>query len=131
MVPSFEHLYTTSQNEKAALFAETLDQAIGDFLEAGKSPSRKVGELDTRGSHFYLALYWARALAGQEKDKDLQAKFTEVARVLEEKEAVIVAEMIDCQGPPVDLGGYYMPDFEKASGAMRPSETFNRIVDSL
>ncbi|MCF8056767.1 MAG: NADP-dependent isocitrate dehydrogenase [Desulfocapsa sp.] len=131
MVPSFEHLYATYKNEKAALLAETLDQAIGAFLEAGKSPSRKVNELDTRGSHFYLAFYWARTLAAQTKDTDLQAKFIEIAKELGEKESVIVAEMIQCQGQPVDLGGYYMPEFEKASGAMRPSATFNQIVDGL
>ena len=131
MVPSFEHLAATYENGKAALFAETLDQAIGDFLETGKSPSRKVGEIDTRGSHFYLALCWARVLAAQTKDTDLQAKFTEVAKVLGDNEAAIVAEMIDCQGQTVDLGGYFMPDFEKVSSAMRPSATFNTIIDGL
>jgi isocitrate dehydrogenase len=131
MVPSFEHLYATYNNDKAALFAETLDQAIGAFLEAGKSPSRKVGELDTRGSHFYMALCWARALAAQTKDTDLQARFTEVARELGDNEAVIVAEMISCQGGGVDLGGYYMPEFDMVSSAMRPSATFNKIIDGL
>jgi len=131
MVPSFEHLYATYKNDRAALFAETLDRAIGAFLAAGKSPSRKVGELDTRGSHFYLALCWARELAAQTKDVDLQGKFTEVAKVLGDKEAVIVAEMIECQGQAVDLGGYYMPEFTMVSGAMRPSAAFNKIIDDL
>ncbi len=131
MVPSFEHLYATYKNDKAALFAETLDRAIGAFLDTGKSPSRKVGELDTRGSHFYLALCWARELAAQTKDADLQEKFTEVAKALGDNEAVIVAEMIECQGQAVDLGGYYMPEFTTVSGAMRPSATFNKIIDDL
>ncbi|HIP82489.1 MAG TPA: NADP-dependent isocitrate dehydrogenase, partial [Desulfocapsa sulfexigens] len=131
MVPSFEHINATYNNEKAALFAETLDQAIGDFLASEKSPSRKVGELDTRGSHFYLALSWARALAAQTKDTDLQARFTKVAQELGDNEKVIVDEMISCQGEAVDIGGYFMPDFSKVSGAMRPSVTFNTIIDKL
>ncbi len=131
MVPSFEHIAATYGNEKAALFAETLDQAIGDFLEYEKSPSRKVGELDTRGSHFYLALSWARVLASQEKDTALQSKFSDLAAALGEKEAVIVEEMLSCQGQPVDLGGYFMPAFEKISAAMRPSATFNAIIDGM
>ncbi|MCK5069167.1 MAG: NADP-dependent isocitrate dehydrogenase, partial [Desulfocapsa sp.] len=131
MVPSFEHLYATYKNEKAAIFAETLDQAIGDFLENEKSPSRKVGEIDTRGSHFYLALSWAKALAAQTKDSELKANFTEVAKVLGENEEQIVKEMIDCQGETVDIGGYFMPEFTKVSAAMRPSATFNSIIDKL
>ncbi len=131
MVPSFEHLHATYKNEKAAIFAETLDQAIGDFLENEKSPSRKVGELDTRGSHFYLALSWARALAGQSKDAELQKKFAEVAQTLGDNEAQIVKEMTDCQGQAVDIGGYFMPEFAKVSAAMRPSATFNSIIDKL
>ncbi len=131
MVPSFEHIFATYKNDKAALFAETLDQAIGAFLELEKSPSRKVNELDTRGSHFYLALSWARALAEQTKDADLQKKFSAVAQELTENESAIVAEMIDCQGQPVDLGGYYMPEFAKVSAAMRPSTIFNTIIDRL
>jgi isocitrate dehydrogenase len=131
MVPSFEHVYATYRNEKAALFAETLDQAIGDFLESKKSPSRKVGELDTRGSHFYLALNWAKALASQTKDTDLQSKFIQVAKELTENEKSIVEEMIRCQGEAVDLGGYFLPDFSKASSSMRPSAIFNSIIDKL
>ncbi|MDA3833343.1 MAG: NADP-dependent isocitrate dehydrogenase, partial [Spirochaetales bacterium] len=131
MVPSFEHIYATYQNDKAALFAETLDQAIGAFLEMEKSPSRKVNELDTRGSHFYLGLCWARSLAAQTKDAELQAKFTTVAKALGDNEAVIVDEMLSCQGKPVDLGGYFMPDAGKLSSAMRPSATLNKIIDGL
>jgi isocitrate dehydrogenase len=131
MVPSFEHIYATYHNEKATLFAETLDQAIGDFLAMEKSPSRKVNELDTRGSHFYLSLCWARALASQTKDGELATKFTAVARDLTDNEAVIVEELLTCQGKPVDIGGYFMPEPVKLSGAMRPSATFNKIIDGL
>ena len=131
MVPSFEHISATYNNEKAALFAKTLDQAIGDFLENEKSPSRKVGELDTRGSHFYLALSWARALAAQTKDSDLQTTFIQIAQELGDNERVIVNEMISCQGEAVDLGGYFMPDSTMATAAMRPSVTFNSIIDKL
>jgi isocitrate dehydrogenase len=131
MVPSFEHMAETHKNEKAALFAKTLDQAIGDFLELEKSPSRKVGELDTRGSHFYLSLCWAKALANQEKDTDLQSRFAAVAAALGENEAIIVEEMITCQGRPVDLGGYFMPEQAKITAAMRPSNTFNTIIDDM
>ncbi|MBU0909930.1 MAG: NADP-dependent isocitrate dehydrogenase, partial [Proteobacteria bacterium] len=131
LVPSFEHVYSTCKNDKAALFAETLDQAIGKFLENQKSPSRKVGELDTRGSHFYLALYWAQSLAGQGKDKEVQERFTKVAKELGDNETKIVAEMNSAQGSPADIGGYYRPDAEKTNAAMRPSATFNSIIDAL
>ena len=131
LVPSFEHIYATYQNEKAALFAETLDQAIGAFLELEKSPSRKVNEIDTRGSHFYLALSWSKVLASQTKDTALQKKFIKVAKELSENESAIMDEMISCQGQPVDLGGYYMPEFAKISAAMRPSLILNGIVDQL
>ena len=131
MVPSFEHMAATYNNEKAALFAETLDAAIGEFLELEKSPSRKTGELDTRGSHFYLALCWAKTLARQEKDSELQKRFAGLVIALEENEDVIVEEMIACQGQPVDLGGYYMPELKKITAAMRPSATFNQIIDAL
>ncbi len=131
MVPSFEHIAATYKNEKAALFAKTLDQAIGDFLESEKSPSRKVGEIDTRGSHFYLALSWAKVLAAQVEDTELQEKFSKIAQVLGENESVIAEELISCQGQPVDLGGYFMPEFEKISSAMRPSATFNKIIDGI
>ncbi|OKY76139.1 MAG: isocitrate dehydrogenase (NADP(+)) [Desulfobulbaceae bacterium DB1] len=131
LVPSFEHIYSTCKNEKARLFAETLDQAIGTFLENEKSPSRKVGQLDTRGSHFYLALYWAQSLAAQNKDKDVQARFTRVAQELRDNEEKIIAELNSAQGRPADIGGYYRPDAEKTFRAMRPSATFNNIVDTI
>ena len=128
---SFEHLGNTFDNEKAKVLAETVDQAVGLYLEKGKSPSRKVNELDNRGSHFYFAMYWARALADQDKDQELKAKFTNVAEELESKEQVIIDELNGAQGSPVELGGYFMPDDEKASKAMRPSATLNAIIDTL
>jgi isocitrate dehydrogenase len=131
LVPSFEHLHATHGNEKARVFAETLDQAIGTFLENGKSPSRKAGELDTRGTHFYLALYWAQALAGQSGDQELQERFAPVARELAAREATIMGELNGAQGQPVDIGGYFRPDRDKTTRAMRPSATFNAIVDAM
>jgi len=131
LVPSFEYIQNTFHNNKAGLFATTLDQAIGTFLENEKSPSRKVGELDTRGSHFYLALFWAHALAEQNQDSELQTRFAKVARELTENEAKIVAELNAAQGHAVDIGGYYRPDMAKANQAMRPSATFNAIVDAV
>ncbi|MDH3346485.1 MAG: NADP-dependent isocitrate dehydrogenase [Desulfobulbaceae bacterium] len=131
LVPSFEHIYATFKNEKADLFAKTLDQAIGTFLENKKSPSRKVNELDTRGSHFYLTLYWAEALAAQGADKELQARFTGVAKDLAANEAKIVDELKGAQGAAADIGGYFQPDTTKALQAMRPSATFNGIVDAI
>ncbi len=131
LVPSFEQIHGTFKNEKALLLAETLDQAIGLFLENGKSPSRKVGELDTRGSHFYLALYWAQSLAAQGKDQEVAARFAPVAKAFAENEATIVTELNRAQGKPVDIGGYYRPDFAKTARAMRPSATMNRIIDAL
>ncbi len=113
------------------MLAETLDEANGKFLDNNKSPARKVGEIDNRGSHFYLALYWAQALAAQTKDKDLQARFTPLAKTLTENEAKINAELIAAQGKPVDMGGYYRPDFEKTSKAMRPSATLNAALAAL
>jgi isocitrate dehydrogenase len=113
------------------VFAETLHQANTKFLDRDKSPSRKVGELDTRGSHFYLALYWAEALAAQTQDTELQARFSKVAKQLSENEAKIVAELNAAQGKPVEIGGYYRPNPELASKAMRPSPTFNAIVDAI
>ena len=103
----------------------------GKFLNSNKSPSRKVGELDTRGSHFYLALYWAEALAGQSEDTELQARFSPVAKQLGDKEAAIMAELNAVQGRAVDIGGYYHPDEGMTDKAMRPSNTLNAIVDSV
>jgi isocitrate dehydrogenase len=131
LVPSFEHIYNTFNNKKALIFAQTLDRAIGRFLENEKSPSRKVHELDTRGSHFYLALYWAQTLAEQESDRELQACFAEVAGQLGENEEKIIGELNGSQGQPVDIGGYYRPNQVKTSEAMRPSRTFNAIIDGI
>ncbi|HEU0282966.1 MAG TPA: NADP-dependent isocitrate dehydrogenase [Gallionella sp.] len=128
---SLEHLAQTMKNQKAQVLADTLDQANGKILDNDRSPARKVGELDNRGSHFYLALYWAQALAAQAKDKDLQARFAPLAKALTENEAKINAELIAAQGKPVDMGGYYQPDFAKTSAAMRPSATFNAALAAL
>lgn len=131
IVPAFEHVYTTHKNEKAKLFAATLDTAIGQFLENRKSPSRKVNELDNRGSHFYLALYWADALAAQSEDAEIQAKFAPISKALNESEAKIIEELNQAQGKAVDIGGYYRSDEAKTSAAMRPSTTFNSILENL
>jgi isocitrate dehydrogenase len=128
---SLEFIGATKGNEKAKVLAETLDTAIGKFLDNNKSPARKVGQIDNRGSHFYLALYWAEALAAQTKDKDLQAKFAKVAKQLGENAAKIDAELIAAQGKPQDLGGYYQPDDAKTTKAMRPSATLNAIIDAI
>jgi len=131
LVPSFEHVHATFGNAKAKVFAKTLDEAIGLFLENEKSPSRKVGELDTRGSHFYLALYWAQRLAAQGEDRELRERFAPVAERLAAAESAIVGEMNAAQGAPVSMGGYYRPDRAKTAAAMRPSATFNAIIDAL
>jgi isocitrate dehydrogenase len=128
---SLEHIGATTGNAKAKVLSETLDVAIGKFLDNNKSPARKVGQIDNRGSHFYLALYWAEALAAQDKDAELRARFTKVAKQLAENETKIAAELIAAQGKPVDLGGYYQPDPVKTSKAMRPSATLNAIVESI
>jgi isocitrate dehydrogenase len=128
---SLEHLAQVFKNPKAQVLADTLDQANGKILDNDKSPARKVGEIDNRGSHFYLAMYWAQALAAQTKDKELQAKFAPLAKTLTENEAKINAELIAAQGKPVDMGGYYHPDFAKTSAAMRPSATFNAALASI
>ncbi len=131
LAASLEHVGSASGNERAALLAETLDQAIGTFLENNRSPARKVGEIDNRGSHYYLALYWADALAAQSKDAAMKARFAPVAKRLRENEAKINAELLAAQGKPVDMGGYYDPDPVKTERAMRPSPTLNAIVDAL
>jgi isocitrate dehydrogenase len=128
---ALEHLARVFKNQKAQVLAETLDQATGQILNNNKSPARKLGELDNRGSHFYLALYWAQALAAQTKDKELQARFAPLAKALTENEAKINSELTGAQGKPADAGGYYRPDPEKASKAMRPSATLNKALDSL
>lgn len=132
LAASFEHLAITQKHGAARVLADTLDQANGRFLENDKSPARKVGAgIDNRGSHFYLALYWAEALAAQNGDAKLKAAFTPVAAALAAAEKQIVSELIAVQGKPVDIGGYYRPDDAKASTALRPSATFNRILGQL
>ncbi|MGX0886136.1 isocitrate dehydrogenase [Kocuria rhizophila] len=131
LAASFEHLATRFDNPKAQVLADTLDRATGTFLNENKSPSRKVNELDNRGSHFYLAMYWAEELARQTEDAELAQAFREVASELRANEETINAELLGVQGSPADLGGYYWPKPELVSGVMRPSATLNRIVDSL
>ncbi len=131
LVPSLELVSKNFDNEKAAVLAETLDVAIGKFLENQKLPSRKVNEIDNRGSSFYLAMYWARALATQDKNPELKKRFTDVAKQLEENEDKINEELLAAQGQPVDIGGYFRPDSEKAAKEMRPSKTLNAIIESV
>ena len=128
---SLEHLAQKFSNAKAQVLADTLDQANGKILDNNRSPARKVGEIDNRGSHFYLALYWAQALAAQDKDKEIKARFAPLAKSLADNEAMINAELIAAQGKPVEMGGYYHPDFDKTSKAMRPSETFNAALRAI
>ena len=128
---SFEHLANTSDNARAQILADTLDAATGTFLLENKSPKRKVGELDNRGSHFYLAKYWAEELAAQTKDAELAAAFTAVSEALGGNEEAIVAELAAVQGTPVDLGGYYRPVEEKVADIMRPSQTLNTALELL
>lgn len=128
---SFEHLAQTTNNEKAQILADTLDEATGKFLENDKSPSRKAGELDNRGSHFYLATYWAEALANQAKDTDLKALFAPIAEEMKANEGKIIDELNSVQGQPVDIKGYYHPNEMLTSSAMRPSVTLNTILDKL
>ncbi|MGI9411732.1 MAG: NADP-dependent isocitrate dehydrogenase, partial [Hyphomicrobiaceae bacterium] len=125
---SFEHLAEVRGNKKAAVLANTVDAATEKLLDENKSPRRKVGELDNRGSHYYLALYWAEALAKQDEDAELKAHFAPMANVLRENEAKIMEELAGAQGSPVDLGGYYKPDPAKVAAAMRPSPTLNAII---
>lgn len=131
LVPSLELFAEKTGNPKAKIFAETLDQAVGKYLENARYPSRKVNEIDNRGSSFYISLYWAEALAAQDNDLVLKNKFTEIAGQLNANEEIITKELLEAQGSPVDIGGYYMPDDAKAYNEMRPSKTLNRIIDSL
>jgi isocitrate dehydrogenase len=131
LAPSFEHVAETFGNAKAKVLAETLDAATGKFLENDKSPGRKLGSIDNRGSHFYLAMYWAQALASQTQDTELKALFTPIAAELTANEQKIVAELAAVQGKPTDVGGYYLPDDAKADAVLRPSETFNAILAKL
>lgn len=131
LVPAVELISKTTKNETVALLGTTLDQAIGTYLENARYPSRKVNEIDNRGSTFYLALYWAQALAAQNQDSTLKARFTDIANQLLENETVIVNELLAAQGAPVDIGGYYHPDSTLAETVMRPSTTLNAIVDGM
>ncbi|MFB0980185.1 MAG: NADP-dependent isocitrate dehydrogenase [Alteromonadaceae bacterium] len=131
LAASLEHVSVNTKNNKAQVLADTLDSATGKFLDKNKSPSRRVGELDNRGSHFYLAMYWAQALAAQTSDEELKASFTAIAQALTKQEEKIVAELNAAQGPSMNINGYYYADVELASKAMRPSETFNTILSSL
>jgi len=131
LVPSLELIAANTNNDKAALFAKTLDQAIATYLENARSPSRKVNEIDNRGSTFYLALYWAQALADQEEDGALKERFAKVAGELAAKENEINEELLAAQGKPVDLGGYFVPDPALAEKQMRPSPALNRIIDGM
>ena len=128
---SLEHLSETFHNPKAKVLADTLDAATAKFLENDKSPARRIGQIDNRGSHFYLAMYWAEALAEQTDDDVLQATFAPVAEALQAGEETINNELLAVQGSPVDIGGYYKPDFELASRAMRPSQTLNAIIGEI
>jgi len=128
---SLEHLSKKYDNKRALTLSKALDEATTKFLLNNKSPSRKVGELDNRGSHFYLTLYWAEALANQSDDQDLKERFTSVSKEMLEKESVIVDELNGVQGKAMDIGGYFKPDPKLASQAMRPSETLNKILDSI
>jgi isocitrate dehydrogenase len=131
LAASLEHLAKVGNNQVAKILADTLDQANAKFLESNKSPARKVGEIDNRGSHFYLALYWAEALAAQTADKKISEKFAKIAKDLGDNAAKINQELLAAQGKPQDVGGYYHPDDAKASKAMRPSATLNRIIDAI
>jgi isocitrate dehydrogenase len=131
LAASFEHLAETTGSKQAQVLADTLDAATAKFLEENKSPGRKLGTLDNRGSHFYLALYWAQALAAQNDDPELKTIFTPVAAELAANEDKIVAELAAVQGRPINIGGYYHPDDAQASAAMRPSATFNRILAAV
>jgi isocitrate dehydrogenase len=131
LAASFEHLAITQKHARAKVLADTLDAANGKFLENDKSPGRKLGTIDNRGSHFYLCLYWAQALAAQDADPELKRVFTPVAEQLAAQEQTIVGELLAVQGRPADVGGYYQPDDAKASAALRPSATFNRILAAL
>jgi isocitrate dehydrogenase len=131
LAASLEHLAKVGNNQVAKILADTLDQANAKFLESNKSPARKVGEIDNRGSHFYLALYWAQALAAQTADKKIAERFTKIAKDLSDNVAKIDQELLAAQGKPQDVGGYYHPNDEKAAKAMRPSATLNRIIDAI
>ena len=128
---SLEDLAQKTNNDKAQVLADTLNVATSRFLKENKSPSRRVNEIDTRGSHFYMGLYWAQELANQDANAELAATFGKVANSLQESEETINAELLAAQGTAVDIGGYFLPDAQKADSAMRPSKTLNNIIDSI
>ena len=128
---SFEDLGIKYSNSKAKILAQTLDAATGQLLDNNKNPSPKTGQLDNRGSQFYLAMYWAQALAAQTESQELADKFAPLAKALTENEKKILGELNSVQGKPVDIGGYYQPDMAKVAAIMRPSATFNAIVDAI
>jgi isocitrate dehydrogenase len=131
LVPSLELIAKNDNNTKAAVFAKALDGAISQYLENGRTPSRKVNEIDNRGSSFYLAMYWAKELAAQNSDNEIKAKFTEISKKLSKNEERIHQELLEAQGTPVELGGYFHLDHQLAEKAMRPSETYNSIIDNM
>jgi isocitrate dehydrogenase len=131
LVPSLEMAAEKTGNVKVKLLAETLDKAILKYLENGRMPSRKAGEIDNRGSSFYLAMYWAEAISNQNGDAELKSRFEKIYKELSANEENIMSDLISVQGKPVDIGGYFMPDDKKASDVMRPSETFNKIIDEI
>jgi isocitrate dehydrogenase len=131
LAASLEHFAQVTGNSQALVLADTLDRATGTFLEENKSPARRVGSIDNRGSHFYLALFWAEELAAQSDDSELASAFADLAKRLRENEETITEELLAVQGSPADIGGYYRPDDEKASAVMRPSTTFNEALASL
>jgi isocitrate dehydrogenase len=128
---SFEHLAGATSNARAKVLGETLDRATGTLLDENKGPARKVGQIDNRGSHVWLALYWAQELAAQTDDAALAETFAPVAKALSDNIDTISQELVDAQGHPVDIGGYYRPDADKVASVMRPSKTFNEIIDAL
>ena len=131
MTVSLEHFASVTGNQKASVMAKTLDAAVEQVLNNGKSPARKLGKIDNRGSHFYLALYWAKALADQNDDTELKAAFASLAKALGDNEEKIAKELLDVQGSPCDIDGYYVPSEEKKSAAMCPSATFNDALAKL
>ncbi|MEZ5217582.1 MAG: NADP-dependent isocitrate dehydrogenase [Ilumatobacteraceae bacterium] len=131
LAASLEHLAVFAGNGSAQVLADALDKATGSLLENGKSPARRLGSIDNRGSHFYLALYWAQELANQTADATIAARFAPVAATLAEHEDTIVAELLGVQGQPADIGGYYWPDAAKTTAVRRPSATFNTVIDGF
>jgi isocitrate dehydrogenase len=131
LVPSLEFIATNGANPRGGILAKTLDAAVRQYLEDARYPSAKVNEIDNRGSTYYLALAWAKALAAQDEDAELKRRFTPIAAALAEAEGRITQELLAAQGKPVDIGGYYFPDDDKCAAAMRPSATLNAIIDRM